>query len=89
MEMLKFVVGIVGLVCWIMMLIPTFKASKLHGFLCLLLWLPSCTLYPFIYGWIKVKQLKIETIMMVWSAALVIAIIRNILYPSEWDFSGQ
>ena len=69
------VVGIGSLICWVMVLIQMFKTQgPLHGILGII-----CGLYAFIWGWMKAKELHLSTIMMAWTACIVLAILVNVL----------
>jgi hypothetical protein len=67
--------GIGSLVCWIMVLIKMFQNEKpLIGVLGIL-----CSLWAFIWGWMKATSLGLKKIMMLWTLCLVITIIGNII----------
>ncbi len=70
-------VGAIGsLVCWIMVLIKMFKNEKpLIGILGIL-----CSLWAFIWGWMKSSTLGLKKTMMIWSACILLTIVGNVLY---------
>ncbi len=65
---------IASVVCWIMVLIPIFKQNVGLGILGVI-----CSLFTFVYGWVKVKEFNCQKVMIIWSIALVVAIITQIL----------
>jgi hypothetical protein len=69
--------GAIGsLICWIMILIKMFQNEKpLIGILGIL-----CSLWAFIWGWMKSSTLGTKKIMMIWSACIVLTIIGNVMY---------
>ena len=68
--------GIGSLVCWIMVLIKMFQNDKpLIGVLGIL-----CSLWAFIWGWMKSRGLGLKKIMMIWSACIALTIVGNILF---------
>lgn len=71
-------IGVVGLVCWIMEIVAAFKKSEgpLMGILSIVL----CSLGGFIIGWINAKKWGIQKIMMIWTIAVVVGVIINIIY---------
>jgi len=60
-----------GLILFIIVLVKLFKTKgMLHGILGIL----SCSLYPFIWGWIKHKELKLTKIMAIWTGTWVLSL---------------
>ena len=61
--------GFIGmLICWIMILIKMFKNEKpLIGILGIL-----CSLWAFIWGWMKSSALGTKKIMLIWTACIVV-----------------
>jgi len=75
--MLGTIGSIIALVCGIFVLVKLFqKEGVLKGILGLI-----CMLYTYIWGWMHIKDesLKIRTWMYVWTAAIVLGIILNVL----------
>jgi hypothetical protein len=75
--MLGTIGSIVALVCGIFVLVKLFqKEGVLKGILGLI-----CLLYTYIWGWMHIKDesLKIRTWMYVWTAAIVLGIILNVM----------
>lgn len=75
--MLGSIGSFIAFVCGIAVLIKLFQQEgALKGVLGLI-----CMLYTFIWGWqnIKREELQIKTWMYVWSAAIVLGIILNIV----------
>ena len=72
------VVGIASLVCWILVLVKIFQSGDtLWGVLGL------CPLVAFVYGWVKVKELDVQKIMMIWSVCVGINLVLNIMLRSR------
>ena len=73
--LIALVVGLVNLVLFIMVLIKLFqKEGTVKGILGLI-----CSLYTFIWGWMKAKELNITNIMWAWTACIVIGIILQVI----------
>ncbi len=70
MTALMYLLALGSLVCWILVLIRLFKAKGVgHGILGII-----CGLYPFIWGWIKAKELGLTKIMIAWTACWVLSV---------------
>lgn len=68
--------GIGSLVCWIMVLIKMFQNDKpLIGVLGIL-----CSLWAFIWGWMKAGTLGLKKVMMIWTVCLGVTIVGNVIY---------
>jgi hypothetical protein len=77
-SILSLVVGLANLVLFIMVLIKLFqKEGALKGILGII-----CSLYTFIWGWIKAKELQITNIMIGWTACIVVQLILNVIVSS-------
>ena len=72
-------VGITSLVCWIMNIVIAFR--KEDGIL--LGVLSICGIIGFIIGWIKVKQWGHQTLMIVWTLAILIGLLLRTVGPSS------
>jgi hypothetical protein len=75
--MLGTIGSLIAFVCGIMVLIKLFqKEGALKGILGFI-----CMLYTYVWGWqhIKVEELKLKNWMYVWTAAIVLGIILNIV----------
>jgi len=60
--------GIGMLVCWIMVLVKMFKNDKpLIGVLGIL-----CSLWAYIWGWMKSGPLNLKKVMMLWTLSIVL-----------------
>ena len=70
--------GVVGLVCWIMTLIKMFGDTQdggtLKGVLGIL-----CPLWAFIWGWMTAAKHATKNIMLVWTIAIAIQIVVNVM----------
>jgi len=69
---LSLIISVASLVLFIVVLIKLFKSKGiLHGILGII----SCGLYPFIWGWIKHKELKLLKIMAIWTGTIVLSFV--------------
>jgi Tfp pilus assembly protein PilF len=65
---------ICSLVYWIIVVVRLFKEKgAIHGILGIVI-----SLYPFIWGWIKHKELKLTKTMLIWTISYVLAIALSI-----------
>ncbi|CAN5362122.1 hypothetical protein BH09PLA1_BH09PLA1_34320 [soil metagenome] len=68
-------IGLCSLACWIIMLVKIFQSGDtLWGVLGL------CPLVAFIYGWVKVKELDAQKIMLIWSVCVAANLLLNIMF---------
>ncbi len=74
MQVVALAVTVVSLVCWIMILVKIFKQNVGLGILGIF-----CSIFAFIYGWVKAKEFNAQKIMLVWTIAVVVGIIANFL----------
>jgi len=72
--------AIVGLIMFIVVIIKLFKTGgALKGVLGII-----CVIYPFIWGWVKHKKLKITRVMVLWTLCIVIPpVIGSMFLPSS------
>ncbi len=69
---LSLIISVASLALFIIVLIKLFKSKGvLHGILGII----SCGLYPFIWGWIKHKELKLLKIMAIWTGTIVLSFV--------------
>lgn len=74
MQILAMLLSLACLVCFIIVLIKLFQTEgALKGILGLI-----CGLYTFIWGWMNATKLNIKTIMLAWTALIILAIILNV-----------
>lgn len=71
---LAIVCGVASLVCWIMVLIKIFKDNVGLGILGII-----CSLFAFIYGWVKATEYGIKKVMLWWTILILAGIVLNIL----------
>ena len=73
--------GLVSLVCWIMEIVAAFKKEEkpLMGILSIVL----CSLGGFIIGWINSKKWGIQKVMMIWTIAVVVLVIVQVIYGAS------
>ena len=73
MAILAQLVGLAGLIPFILVVIKLFQAKgALHGILGII-----CGLYTFIWGWMNASTLGIKNLMLLWTAILVVSIGLN------------
>ena len=81
---LALIAGLVSLVCFILVLIKLFQTEGvLLGILGLI-----CSIYAFIWGWMKNEEQGIRQIMIYWTAAIVAGIVFQMLGGGVAAFSG-
>lgn len=74
-NILAIVGGLGSMACWIMILIKMFQNDKpLIGILGIL-----CPLWAFIWGWMNSTKHNLKKIMLIWTGAIVIGAIGNVL----------
>ena len=72
---LALIAGLVSLVCFILVLIKLFQTEGvLLGILGLI-----CSIYAFIWGWMKNEEQGIRQIMIYWTAAIIAGIVFQML----------
>jgi tetratricopeptide (TPR) repeat protein len=65
---------ICSLVYWVIVVIRLFKEKgAIHGILGIVV-----ALYPFIWGWVKHKELKLTKTMLIWTISYVLAVVLSI-----------
>ena len=69
---------VVSLICWIMILVKIFKENIGLGILGIL-----CSLFAFIYGWVRVQEYQAKNIMLIWTIAWIVAIVAQALGAGE------
>ncbi len=69
-----------SVLAWVAGVVVLVKLFQTEGFLKGILGL-ICMLYTFVWGWqnINKEELKIKTWMMVWTGAIVVGIILNVI----------
>jgi hypothetical protein len=76
MGILAMLVGLVSLVMFILVLIKQFQtAGAVHG----IIGIVTCGIWTFIWGWMNAGKLNIRNLMLIWTAAIIISIVLNIL----------
>ncbi len=76
---LSYAISAGSLVCWIMTLISMFNREKIIlGILGIL-----CPLWAFIWGWMKVKETQQKTLMMAWTALIIVGIGLNFVLMGQ------
>ena len=77
MSLLGMLISIGASICFIMVIIKLFQEKGVfHGILGVV-----CGLYPFIWGWLNADRLGITTIMLEWTALILLAMVmRGISY---------
>lgn len=74
--LLALLIGLVSLVMFIMVLIRQFQtAGAVHG----IIGIVTCGIWTFIWGWMNAANLNLKKIMMIWTAAIVVSLILNVI----------
>jgi hypothetical protein len=74
LSILASVIGLVAFGCFIYVLIKLFQNEGTgKGILGLI-----CGLYTLVWGWMNAAKLGIRNIMLIWTAALILAVILNV-----------
>ena len=80
MAVLSGLVGLANLVMFIMVLVKLFQEEGVgKGILGII-----CSIYTFIWGWMKHKELDLTKIMTAWSILLVIGMILSGIVQSQY-----
>ena len=76
MGVIFYVVGfILSIICLILVLIPLFKKEGVGlGILGIF-----CSIYTYIWGWMKSKELNLKNVMLGWTASFVLIIVGAVL----------
>jgi len=75
---LAYAAGIVSLVCWIMVLIKMFEESVVQGIIGII-----CSLWAFIWGWMNVEKNQQKNIMLIWTAAIIVALVVQFAFGAS------
>jgi hypothetical protein len=78
MAMIGYAASIVSIVCWILTLIKMFTDKQDGGVLKGVLGI-LCGLWAFIWGWMTVGKHGTKTIMLVWTVAIAVGLLTNIM----------
>jgi len=63
--------GIIAILCWILVLVKLFQARLTTlGVVSLL----TCGLAGYVIGWLKVNELRLRTLMLVWTGGLIMSV---------------
>lgn len=69
------VASLVSLGCFIYVLIKLFSTEGvMYGILGII-----CAIYAFIWGWQNAGKMQLQTVMMVWTGAILFGIITNVV----------
>ena len=80
MAILSGLVGLANLVLFIMVLVKLFQEEGVgKGILGII-----CSIYTFIWGWMKHKELDLTKIMTAWSILIVVGIILSTMVQSQY-----
>jgi hypothetical protein len=75
------IIGLVALVCFVLVVVKMFQAGDTTmGIICVVGVL-ACgigVLVAFVYGWIKSSEYKIQQVMLIWTAAIVVNIVLSV-----------
>jgi hypothetical protein len=78
---------LVLLVCYVLIVVKMFQHSQtVLGIICLVLFCCGLGwLVVLIYGWLKVKEWNMMTLMLVYTGALIIYILGNVVWAPAID----
>jgi hypothetical protein len=68
------IVGLGSAACWIYTIVRLFQIGKTIEGVCAI-----CPLVGFILGWVRVKELNHQKVMVIWSVLLVVSILINVM----------
>jgi hypothetical protein len=75
MQILSLLVSLVILVCFIFVLVKQFQVGgAVHGIIGII----TCGIWTFIWGWINATKANVKTVMLVWTALIVLNIVLAI-----------
>ena len=81
MQIIGMLLGIAGLICFVMVLIKQFQtAGAVHGIIGII----TCTIWTFIWGWMNANNLNIKNIMIIWTLLLVACLAINLMFGSYY-----
>ena len=70
---LSWITSLGSIVCWVIVLIKMFSDEVVQGVLGLI-----CGLWAFIWGWIHADEHGLRTVMLAWSACIVLGIVFSV-----------
>jgi tetratricopeptide (TPR) repeat protein len=70
------ILSIIQLALFVYVLIKLFKTEGVLKFILGLI----CGIYPFVWGWMKHKQLKLFKIMAIWTGAMVLSVLFQVIF---------
>lgn len=77
MAIIGTLLGIGGLICFIMVLIKQFQtAGAVHG----IIGIVTCGIWTFIWGWMNANNLNIKNIMIIWTLLWVACLAFNLMF---------
>ena len=77
MAIIGTLLGIGGLICFIMVLIKQFQtAGAVHG----IIGIVTCGIWTFIWGWMNANNLNIKNIMIIWTLVWVACLAINLMF---------
>ena len=86
MGIIATLIGIAGLICFIMVLIKQFQtAGAVHGIIGII----TCGIWTFIWGWMNANNLNIKNIMIIWTLLWVACLAINLMFGTYSAFSGM
>jgi hypothetical protein len=73
---LGWIVNILGLVCFIIVLIKQFQnAGVVHGIIGII----TCGIWTFIWGWMNATKLNLKNIMMIWTVIVIACLVLGFM----------
>jgi hypothetical protein len=85
------IVSLIGLVCYILVIVQMFQHNQTGMGVACLVGLILCgigALVAFIYGWVKAGEWRINNIMLTWTACIVVSVILNFVAPISFGGFG-
>jgi hypothetical protein len=77
MRIIATLIGIAGLICFVMVLIRQFQtAGAVHGIIGII----TCGIWTFIWGWMNANNLNIKNIMIIWTLLWVACLAINLMF---------
>jgi len=81
MQIIGMLLGIAGLICFVMVLIKQFQtAGPVHGIIGII----TCSIWTFIWGWMNANNLNIKNIMIIWTLLWVACLAFNLMFGSYY-----
>ncbi len=81
MQILGMLIGLAGVVCFVMVLIKQFQnAGVVHG----IIGIVTCGIWTFIWGWLNASKLNIRNLMLAWTIIIILCMAINLMFGSYY-----